>query len=75
MTLSRWVSVLCHAIGVRQENVFFVSEVKGENVICVINITATLDGTIFTLHASQVHIDMPTLSEKDLICIIINRNV
>ncbi|CAO2824105.1 unnamed protein product [Amaranthus hypochondriacus] len=42
-----------------------VSEVKGDNVICVINNSATLDGTLFTLHASQVHIDMPTLSEKD----------
>lgn len=31
----------------------------------MINNSATLDGTLFTLHASQVPIDMPTLSEKD----------
>ncbi|XP_021865530.1 pyruvate kinase 1, cytosolic [Spinacia oleracea] len=42
-----------------------VSEVKGDDVICLINNSATLDGTLFTLHASQVRIDMPTLSEKD----------
>uniref|UniRef100_A0A803MZR0 Pyruvate kinase n=2 Tax=Chenopodium quinoa TaxID=63459 RepID=A0A803MZR0_CHEQI len=42
-----------------------VSEVKGDDVVCVINNSATLDGTLFTLHASQVRIDMPTLSEKD----------
>lgn len=34
-------------------------------MVCVINNSATLDGTLFTLHASQVQIDMPTLSEKD----------
>lgn len=38
---------------------------KGDDVICLINNSATLDGTLFTLHASQVRIDMPTLSEKD----------
>ncbi|KAL2933527.1 Pyruvate kinase 1 cytosolic [Bienertia sinuspersici] len=42
-----------------------VSEVKGDDVVCVINNSATLDGTLFTLHASQVPINMPTLSEKD----------
>lgn len=34
-------------------------------MVCVIKNSATLDGTLFTLHASQVCIDMPTLSEKD----------
>ncbi|GAB4856511.1 hypothetical protein Ancab_014427 [Ancistrocladus abbreviatus] len=42
-----------------------VMEVKGDDVVCAIKHTATLDGTLFTLHASQVHIDMPTLSERD----------
>ncbi|KAK9755519.1 hypothetical protein RND81_01G031500 [Saponaria officinalis] len=42
-----------------------VSETKGDDVICMINNSATLDGTLFTLHASQVPINMPTLSEKD----------
>ncbi|KAL8154273.1 hypothetical protein V2J09_012033 [Rumex salicifolius] len=42
-----------------------VSEVKGDDVICLIKNSATLDGELFTLHASQVPIDLPTLSEKD----------
>ncbi|XP_059462613.1 pyruvate kinase 1, cytosolic isoform X2 [Corylus avellana] len=42
-----------------------VSEVKGEDVVCVIKNSATLSGALFTLHASQIHIDMPTLTDKD----------
>ncbi|XP_031381764.1 pyruvate kinase 1, cytosolic-like isoform X1 [Punica granatum] len=42
-----------------------VSEVKGEDVVCVIKNSATLAGSLFTLHASQIHIDLPTLSDKD----------
>lgn len=42
-----------------------VDEVRGEDVVCVIKNTATLTGSLFTLHASQVHIDLPTLSDKD----------
>ncbi|KAF7804351.1 pyruvate kinase 1, cytosolic [Senna tora] len=42
-----------------------VSEVKGQDVVCVIKNSATLAGALFTLHASQVHIDLPTLTEKD----------
>ncbi|KAG2686460.1 hypothetical protein I3843_09G006900 [Carya illinoinensis] len=42
-----------------------VSEVKGEDVVCVIKNTATLAGSLFTLHASQIHIDLPTLTDKD----------
>lgn len=42
-----------------------VDEVKGEDVVCVIKNTATLTGSLFTLHASQIRIDLPTLSEKD----------
>ncbi|KAG5055633.1 hypothetical protein JHK85_008143 [Glycine max] len=42
-----------------------VSEVKGQDVICTIKNSATLAGSLFTLHASQVHIDLPTLTDKD----------
>ncbi|GLT69322.1 hypothetical protein SLA2020_414810 [Shorea laevis] len=42
-----------------------VSEVKGEDVVCVIKNSATLSGSLFTLHASQIHIDLPTLTDKD----------
>lgn len=38
---------------------------KGDDVVCVIKNSATLAGALFTLHASQIRIDMPTLSEKD----------
>jgi pyruvate kinase len=42
-----------------------VDEVKEKDVVCVVKNSATLTGSLFTLHASQVHIDLPTLSEKD----------
>ncbi|KAJ0089206.1 hypothetical protein Patl1_32332 [Pistacia atlantica] len=42
-----------------------VSEVKGDDVVCVIKNTATLAGSLFTLHASQIIIELPTLSDKD----------
>ncbi|MED6111027.1 hypothetical protein PIB30_048601 [Stylosanthes scabra] len=42
-----------------------VSEVRGQDVVCTIKNTATLAGSLFTLHASQIHIDLPTLTEKD----------
>jgi pyruvate kinase len=42
-----------------------VKEVKGEDVICVIKNSATLSGSLYTLHVSQIHIDLPTLTEKD----------
>lgn len=38
---------------------------KGDDVVCVIKNAATLAGALFTLHASQIRIDLPTLSEKD----------
>lgn len=38
---------------------------NGDDVICVVKNSATLAGSLFTLHASQVHIDMPTLTDKD----------
>lgn len=34
-------------------------------MVCVIKNSATLAGSLFTLHASQIRIDLPTLSEKD----------
>ncbi|KAJ4824830.1 hypothetical protein Tsubulata_027660 [Turnera subulata] len=42
-----------------------VSEVKGNDVVCVVKNSATLAGSLFTMHISQIHIDMPTLSDKD----------
>nr|KJB36444.1 hypothetical protein B456_006G158900 [Gossypium raimondii] len=42
-----------------------VSEVQGNDVVCVIKNTATLTGALFTLHASQIRIELPTLSDKD----------
>lgn len=42
-----------------------VSEVKGDDVVCSIKNTATLAGSLFTLHASQIPIELPTLSDKD----------
>ncbi|XP_012831863.1 PREDICTED: pyruvate kinase, cytosolic isozyme-like isoform X1 [Erythranthe guttata] len=42
-----------------------VDEVKGNDVVCVIKNSATLAGSLFTLHASQIRIDLPTLSDKD----------
>lgn len=34
-------------------------------MVCVIKNSATLAGSLFTLHVSQVHIDLPTLSDSD----------
>lgn len=42
-----------------------VAEVTGQDVVCTIKNSATLAGALFTLHASQIHIDLPTLTEKD----------
>ncbi|CAI9091250.1 OLC1v1026222C4 [Oldenlandia corymbosa var. corymbosa] len=42
-----------------------VREVKGEDVVCLIKNSATLAGSLFTLHVSQIHIELPTLTEKD----------
>ncbi|XVE96528.1 hypothetical protein REPUB_Repub02eG0230200 [Reevesia pubescens] len=42
-----------------------VSEVQGNDVVCVIKNSATLTGSLFTLHASQIRIELPTLSDKD----------
>ncbi|KAK7396629.1 hypothetical protein VNO78_17766 [Psophocarpus tetragonolobus] len=42
-----------------------VSEVTELDVVCTIKNSATLAGSLFTLHASRVHIDLPTLTDKD----------
>lgn len=42
-----------------------VDEVNGDDVICMVKNSATLAGSMFTLHASQVHIDLPTLTDRD----------
>ena len=38
---------------------------KGDDVGCVVKNSATLVGTMYTLHAAEIHIDLPTLTEKD----------
>ncbi|XP_073044385.1 pyruvate kinase 1, cytosolic-like [Primulina eburnea] len=42
-----------------------VDEIQDDNVVCVIKNSATLAGSLFTLHASQIHIDLPTLTDED----------
>ncbi|MBA0629474.1 hypothetical protein Godav_024026 [Gossypium davidsonii] len=42
-----------------------VDEVCSEDVVCLIKNSATLSGTLYTLHVSQIRIDMPTLTDKD----------
>lgn len=42
-----------------------VSEIKGEDVICLIKNSATLSGSLYTLHVSQIRINQPTLTKKD----------
>ncbi|XP_022745824.1 pyruvate kinase 1, cytosolic-like isoform X2 [Durio zibethinus] len=42
-----------------------VSEIQGNDVVCVIKNSATLTGSLFTLHASQIRIELPTLSDRD----------
>ena len=42
-----------------------VSELNGEDVVCLIKNSATLSGPLYTLHVSQIRIDMPTLTDKD----------
>ncbi|XP_077213699.1 pyruvate kinase 2, cytosolic-like [Tasmannia lanceolata] len=42
-----------------------VLEKNGRDVICLVKNSATLAGFIFTMHASQVRINLPTLTEVD----------
>ncbi|KAK4572623.1 hypothetical protein RGQ29_030869 [Quercus rubra] len=51
-----------------------VSEVNGDDVVCLIKNSATLSGSLYTLHVSQIHIDLPTLTDKDKEVIELERN-
>nr|AQP26304.1 pyruvate kinase [Diospyros kaki] len=42
-----------------------VTEVHEEDVVCLIKNSATLSATLYTLHVSQIHIDLPTITDKD----------
>ncbi|KAJ9159849.1 hypothetical protein P3X46_025311 [Hevea brasiliensis] len=42
-----------------------VTEINGEDVVCLIKNSATLGGQLYTLHVSQIRIDLPTLTDKD----------
>ncbi|XP_021669968.2 pyruvate kinase 1, cytosolic isoform X3 [Hevea brasiliensis] len=42
-----------------------VIEVNGEDVVCLIKNSATLGGPLYTLHVSQIRIELPTLTDKD----------
>ena len=42
-----------------------VKEIQDKDVICHVKNSATLAGPLFTAHASQVRIDLPTLTEAD----------
>ncbi|CAN6703688.1 unnamed protein product [Malus baccata var. baccata] len=42
-----------------------VTEVNGEDVLCLIKNSATLSGSLYTVHVSQIRIDLPTLNDKD----------
>ncbi|KAF4367993.1 hypothetical protein F8388_002604 [Cannabis sativa] len=42
-----------------------VSEISGEDVVCIIKNSATLAGSLYTLHVSQIRIDLPTLTDND----------
>lgn len=38
---------------------------KGKDVVCLIKNSATLAGSLYTLHVSQIRIELPTLTDKD----------
>ncbi|KAL6987262.1 pyruvate kinase [Sarracenia purpurea var. burkii] len=42
-----------------------VLETKGSDIKCLVKNSATLVGFIFTMHVSQVHIDLPSLTDID----------
>ncbi|WVY99021.1 hypothetical protein V8G54_031172 [Vigna mungo] len=42
-----------------------VNEVNGDDISCLVKNTATLSGPLFTVHVSQIHIDLPSLTDKD----------
>ncbi|KAK1288071.1 hypothetical protein QJS10_CPB19g00046 [Acorus calamus] len=42
-----------------------VMKTEGQDVVCLVKNSATLGGYVFTMHVSQVHINLPTLTEAD----------
>ncbi|THG06018.1 hypothetical protein TEA_021336 [Camellia sinensis var. sinensis] len=42
-----------------------VLEIRGPDIICLVKNSASLVGSVFTMHVSQVHIDLPTLTDVD----------
>ncbi|EHA8588890.1 pyruvate kinase 1, cytosolic [Cocos nucifera] len=42
-----------------------VAELKGDDVVCLVKSGATLASSLYTLHISQIHVDLPTLSDAD----------
>ncbi|KAF5938115.1 hypothetical protein HYC85_025621 [Camellia sinensis] len=42
-----------------------VLEIRGPDIICLVKNSASLVGFVFTMHVSQVHIDLPTLTDVD----------
>ncbi|KAL8162073.1 hypothetical protein V2J09_013562 [Rumex salicifolius] len=42
-----------------------VSEINGDDVVCLVKNSATLSGSLYTLHVSQIRIDLPTLTDSD----------
>ncbi|KAA0046375.1 pyruvate kinase 1, cytosolic [Cucumis melo var. makuwa] len=55
--------------------IYHVFEVKGDEVGCVVKNSATLVGTMYTLHAAEIHIDLPTLTEKDKHYMIVKNKI
>lgn len=42
-----------------------VSELRGDDVVCLIKSSASLQGSLFTLHVSRIRVNLPTLSDSD----------
>ncbi|XP_062091899.1 pyruvate kinase 1, cytosolic-like [Humulus lupulus] len=42
-----------------------VTEINEEDVVCLVKNSATLAGSLYTLHVSQIRIDLPTLTDND----------
>ncbi|KAK1311139.1 hypothetical protein QJS10_CPA08g01274 [Acorus calamus] len=42
-----------------------VVKTEGQDVVCLVKNSATIGGYVFTMHVSQVHINLPTLTEAD----------
>ncbi|KAK4772275.1 hypothetical protein SAY86_014050 [Trapa natans] len=42
-----------------------VTDVNGEDVVCLVKTSATLAASLYVIHVSQIRIDVPTLTDKD----------